>query len=65
MEMDIARLSMNMASANAMTEISMKVFKMSLEQMEDVGSMLSSLTAAASVPVSVDPNIGQNLDISI
>jgi hypothetical protein len=63
--MDIARLSTAMSAAKASTEISMKVYKMALDQMKDVGDMVSALTAVSSAPVSIDPSVGQNLDVSV
>ena len=61
--MDIARLSTAMSSAKVSTEISMKVYKMALDQMEDVGDMVASLTSAA--PMSPDPTVGRLLDVSV
>ena len=69
--MDIAKLSMNMSSAKVMTEVSMRMFKMSLDQMRDVENMMKSMDAAtatiaaASVPINYDPTVGQHLDISV
>jgi len=42
----------------------MKVLKMSLDQMQDVGQMLDALDADVPAPVSADPTVGQFLDIT-
>ena len=63
--MDIAKLSMDMSGAKVMTDISMKMLKMSLDQMKDVGNLISALSAATSAPISIDPTIGQHLDVTV
>ncbi len=61
MEIGIARLSTAISGAKIGTEISMKVMKLALEQMEEVGRLINSLGEAAIQ----DPAIGQTLDVSL
>ena len=63
--MDVARLSTAMSSAKTSTEVSMKVYKMALDQMKDVGDLMTALSNGSTAPINLDPNVGQHLDISI
>jgi hypothetical protein len=66
MEMDIAKLSMNIASANVSQEVSLRLFKKSLEQVEEVGNMLERMLPPPPVAaVSIDSSVGRHLDISL
>ena len=75
--MDIARLSMAMSQYNVSSQLSMGVFKMQLDQMNELGSELSEMMALADVGqyssaaaayqtiASLDATIGQLLDLSL
>ena len=65
--MDIAALSMNMAQANVMTQVSTAVLAMGLDAIEQTGAgvveMLTESTQA--MEQSVNPHLGGNIDILV
>jgi len=67
--MDIAKMSMSMASANVARDVSMKMMKMSIDEMKEIGDMMAKMIPPApamiSAPVSIDPYVGQFLDMSV
>lgn len=60
--MDIAKLSMTMSNVNTMNEFSMRVMKLALDQMKDVGKLMEGMNISVR---SLDPDVGQLLDISV
>ena len=58
--MDIAALSMAMAQTKVTTQVSTQVLKLSMDQSETTGRELTKM-----MELSVNPNLGANLDISI
>lgn len=58
--MDIGKLSMAMANTELATAVSTKVLDMSLENVETSGDSIKKM-----LELSVQPNLGANLDISI
>lgn len=58
--MDIAALSMAMAQTKVTTQASTQVLKLSMDQAETTGRELTKM-----MELSVNPNLGANLDISI
>lgn len=58
--MDIAALSMAMAQTKVTTQASTQVLKLSMDQAETTGKELTKM-----MELSVNKNLGANLDISI
>lgn len=58
--MDIAGLSMNLATSKVNSDVSVLMLKKSLETIETGGEGLKKMMEA-----SVTPNLGQNIDYSI
>ncbi|MBQ3513201.1 MAG: YjfB family protein [Lachnospiraceae bacterium] len=58
--MDIAALSMSMASADLQTQIGTAVMKLSMETVEQVSDGMKQM-----MELSVTPYIGGNIDISV
>ena len=63
--MDIAGLSMNLATANIQTQYSVAVLGKQLDSAEQTGDALVSMIDSAAMERSVRPNIGGNFDISV
>lgn len=63
MQMDIAALSMQMASMNLSTEVNMSVMKMAKDSMEQQGNDLTQLINSGSVPPMMHP--GSTFDVSV
>ncbi len=65
--MDIAALSMNMAQANAMTQVSTAVLAMGLETIEETGATVVEMMAESTKAMeqSVNPHLGGNIDILV
>ncbi|MGN0369499.1 MAG: YjfB family protein [Butyrivibrio sp.] len=58
--MDIASLSMSMSASSLMNEVSMQVLDMSLDNMQELGDGMRKM-----LEMSVNPNVGSNIDISL
>lgn len=58
--MDIAALSMNMSQQQVMTNVGIAVLDNSISTMEDAGAGMIQM-----MEQSVNPNLGQNIDISL
>lgn len=58
--MDIAALSMQTASLNASDMVSVAVFKKTLETIEGSGESMIQM-----MEQSVNPNLGQNIDLRV
>lgn len=63
--MDIARLSMNMATANIQSQYGIAVLGKQLDSAEQTGDAIASMIDAAGMERSVNPHIGGNFDMSI
>lgn len=63
--MDIAGLSMNLATANIQTQYSVAVLGKQLDSAEQTGDALVSMIDSAAMERSVRPNIGGNFDMSV
>lgn len=63
--MDIARLSMNMATFNTQSKVGMAVLDNAMEQNEAMGAGIVQMIDAASMERSVNPNVGGNFDMSV
>ena len=58
--MDIASLSMSMSASSLMNEVSMQILDMSLDNMQELGDGMRKM-----LEMSVNPNVGSNIDISL
>jgi hypothetical protein len=66
MEIDsVVHMAMAMKYQSAREGASMRVAKMALERMEQTGRDVGELLGAADAPLSLDPDLGNLLDISI
>lgn len=63
--MDIAGLSMSMATTSVQSKISVAVLDKAMETNEALGAGMVQMIDAAAMERSVNPNIGGNIDISI
>ena len=63
--MDIAGLSMGLSQSRFMSNVGVAVLAKSLDQAENVGSMLTDLIDSAAMERSVNPELGGNIDIRI
>lgn len=58
--MDIAGLSTNLSTINVMNDVQVAVLRQSLDTLETSGDSLTKM-----MEVSVNPELGQNIDIRI
>lgn len=58
--MDIAGLSTNLSTINVVNDVQVAVFRQSLDTLETSGDSLTKMMEA-----SVNPELGQNIDIRI
>lgn len=58
--MDIAGMSVSMNQSNIMQNVNLSVMRKSLDQMQQNGDALIKMMEA-----SVNPNVGQNIDIRL
>lgn len=63
--MDIASLSMNLATSQVQNSVSLSVLSKSLDTMETLGDGLVKIIDAAAMERSVNPHIGGNIDLTI
>lgn len=63
--MDIAGLSMSLASINTQSQVGTAVLDNAMESNESLGAGLVQMIDAAAMEQSVNPNVGSNLDIKI
>ena len=63
--MDIAGLSMDMATMNIQPQVSVKMLDKTLEMGEDLGAGLMQMIDAAAMERSVNPAVGGNLDVRL
>ena len=63
MQMDIAALSMQMASMDLATNVNLSVMRMSRDSMEQQGQDISQLISSGAVPPMMHPN--STFDISV
>jgi len=64
--MDIAALSMAMSYSKNMSDIGVAVLSKNLDTIQDVGeAMISTLNQAPVSELSVNPNVGANIDIRV
>ena len=63
--MDIARLSMSMASNNLQTKVGMAVLSKAMDTQEAQGQAVMELIDSAAMERSVTPELGANIDIRL
>lgn len=65
MEMSIAAMSFSVGQQKVQQDLSTSVMKMAMNQMEDQGAALTDLmdVSRKTMELSVQPNLGANLDI--
>lgn len=63
--MDIAGLSMSLASINTQSQVSVAMLDKALDMGEDLGEGLLEMMDAAAMERSVHPEVGGNVDIRI
>jgi hypothetical protein len=63
--MDIASLSMNLAQSNLMSNVGTTMLAKSLDQAKVNGDSMEELLDASAMELSVNPDIGANIDIRI
>lgn len=63
--MDIASLSMNLAQNNLMGNVGTAMLSKSLDNAKAAGAQLDELIDSSALELSVNPDIGANIDIRI
>lgn len=63
--MDIPSLSMSMAQANLLTDVGTAMLAKSMEQADIITASMTDMLDASAMELSVNPDIGANIDISI
>lgn len=63
--MDIAALSMAMSQEKVMNEVGTAMLKNALDVQEDVGSEVVEMIDSAAMERSINPSIGNAVDISV
>lgn len=63
--MDIARLSMSMASNNLQTKVGMAVLGKAMDTQEAQGQAVVEMIDSAAMERSVTPQLGANIDIRL
>lgn len=63
--MDIASLSMNMASNATLSKVGTAVLDKALDMNEEMGQGLVNMIDAAAMERSVNPNVGGNFDYRV
>ncbi|MDE6910087.1 MAG: YjfB family protein [Lachnospiraceae bacterium] len=63
--MDIPALSMSMAQSNLLTDVGTAVLAKAMDQAEVVSANLTEMLDSAAMELSVNPDIGGNIDISL
>lgn len=63
--MDIPALSMSMAQTNLLTDVGTAMLAKTMDQADTVASALTSMIDSSAMELSVNPDIGGNIDISI
>ena len=63
--MDIAGLSIAMSTVNVQSAYGVAMLSKSLDQVSSMGDQITGMMDAAGMELSVNPNIGSNIDIRI
>lgn len=63
--MDIAGLSMNMATLDVQSQVGIKMLSKAIDLGEDLGAGMVQMLDAAAMERSVNPSVGGNVDIRL
>jgi len=63
--MDIPSLSMHMAQSNLLTSVGTAMLAKSMEQADVLTASMTEMLDASAMELSVNPDIGGNIDISV
>ena len=63
--MNIAELSMAMSMTNVQSAYGVAMLSKSLDQVSSTGDQIAGMMDAAAMELSVNPDIGGNIDISV
>lgn len=63
--MDIPALSMRMAQTNLLTDVGTALLAKSMDQADTTAAALTDMLDSSAMELSVNPDIGGNIDISI
>ncbi|MEZ3460672.1 MAG: YjfB family protein [Lachnospiraceae bacterium] len=63
--MDIPSLSMSMAQTNLLTDVGTAMLAKSMEQADIITASMTEMLDASAMELSVNPDIGGNIDISV
>ncbi len=63
--MDIPSLSMSMAQTNLLTDVGTAMLAKSMEQADIITASMTEMLDASAMELSVNPDIGANIDISV
>lgn len=63
--MDIPSLSMSMAQTNLLTDVGTAMLAKSMEQANVITASMTDMLDKSAMELSVNPEIGSNIDISI
>lgn len=63
--MDIAALSVAMSTVNIQSAYGVAMLSKSLDQAASVGDQITGMIDTAAMELSVNPNIGSNIDIRV
>lgn len=63
--MDIPSLSMSMAQTNLLTDVGTAMLAKSMEQADIITASMTKMLDASAMELSVNPDIGGNIDISV
>ncbi len=63
--MDIPTLSMELSQSRVLSDVGTAVLSKSLDMVQDQGAAVTDLIDTAAMELSVNPDIGANIDISV
>mgnify|MGYP002513349471 CR=1 FL=1 len=63
--MDIAALSVAMSAVNTQSAYGVAMLSKSLDQVSSMGDQITGMMDGAAMELSVNPNIGSNIDIRV
>ena len=63
--MDIAGLSVAMASVSVQNAYGVAMLSKSLDQVSSMGDQITGMMDSAAMELSVNPNVGSNIDIGL
>lgn len=62
--MDIASLAMSMSQINLMNDVGTAVLSKAMDTQEQMGGQIAQMIDRSAMELSVNPNVGSNIDIS-